>query len=166
MSVSRIAAGRTLRPPPTVLVLASAPSVRAGIARAARELGYRAIEADDPVEVLHRLKAHPAMAQLLLVEVSLPGMDGGEVAERARDLSPPLRAAFLSPDPDGTDAELIRAYPEILVLPLPFDRRAVAAVMQAALGRPRTGAPPGERRRRRRSGRFGSAGEIPGPGRT
>ena len=165
MSVSMIAAGRTLRPPPAVLVLASVAAVRAGIARVARELGYRAIEADDPVEVLRRLRAHPAMAQLLLVEVSLPGMDGGEVAERARDLAPGLRTAFLSPDPGGTDAELIGAYPELLVLPLPFERRAVAAVMQAALGRPRAGSPPGERRRQRRSGRFGSAGEIPGPGR-
>jgi CheY-like chemotaxis protein len=160
-----LAAGRPLRPPPAVLVLASAASVRTALARVAREHGYRAIEADDPAELLRRLRTHPAMAQLLLVEVSLPGMDGGEVAERARDLAPGLRTAFLSDDPEGADAELIGAYPELLVLPLPFDREAVAALMRAALGRPRAGAPPGERRRQRRSGRFGSAGEIPGPGR-
>ena len=102
--------GRALRPPPAVVVLASgAAEHRGAIGRMARELGYRAIESDDPADVLRRLRAHPAFAQLLLVEVSLRGMDGGEVAERARDLAPGIRIAFLSRDPDGADAELIRA---------------------------------------------------------
>jgi CheY-like chemotaxis protein len=132
----------------------------------ARELGYRVIEAESPSELLGRLRAHPAMAQLLLVEVSLPGMDGGEVVERARDLSPAIRTAFLSDDPEGRDAELIRAYPEVLVLGLPFDRAALVAALRSALGR-RRGSPAAEERvRSRASGRFGAAGEITGPGRT
>lgn len=165
MSVSVPSPGRALRPPPAVVVLASSAAHRGAVARAARELGYRVIEAENPSELLGRLRAHPAMAQLLLVEVSLAGMDGGEVVERARDLSPGLRSAFLSDDPEGRDAELIRAYPEVLVVPLPFDRAALVAVLRAALGRSRAGVAGDDRVRSRGSGRFGPAGEIAGPGR-
>lgn len=165
MSVSVRFPAHGLRPPPAVVVLAPEVSHRAAVARVARELGYRVIEAEDPFELLGRLRAHPAMAQMLLVEVSLAGMDGGEVVERARDLSPMLRTAFLSDDPGGRDAELIRAYSEVPVVELPFDRAALVAVLRAALGRSRAGAAVDNRVRSRGSGRFGPAGEITGPGR-
>lgn len=154
MLVSGSESGRTLRPPPTVLVAASLAPDRSGIARAARELGYRAIEEADPFEVIRRLRHNPAVAQLLLVEVSLPGMDGGELVERARDAAPGLRAVFLSDDPDGRDAELIGAYPELAVLETPVDRRELTAVLRAALGRRRTApaAPVIRQRRARPSG--------------
>ena len=166
MSVVMSPSGRPLRPPPAVIVLAASPQDRSSIARISRELGYRATEADDPLEVLRRLRAHPASAQLLLVEVCLPQMDGGEVAERARDAAPGIRTVFLSSDPGGTDAELIRAYPEQLVLELPVQHRALVAVLRGALGRRRSGAGVAERRAPRASGRFGSAGEIADSGRT
>lgn len=167
MSAFTTPSGRTLRPPPAVLVLASLDPDRAAVARVARELGYRAIEADDPAEVLRRLRAQPAMAQLLLVEVALPGMDGGEVAERARDVAPGLRIVLLTSDPDGADAELIRAYPELPVVELPFDRRTLVGILRGALGRSRAGTASGERRGHLRgSGRPGAAGEIAGPGAT
>lgn len=165
MSVSVRFPAHGLRPPPAVVVLAPEVPHRAAVARVARELGYRVIEAEDPFELLGRLCAHPAMAQMLLVEVSLAGMDGGEVVERARDLSPMLRTAFLSDDPGGRDAELIRAYSEVPVVELPFDRAALVAVLRAALGRSRAGAAVDNRVRSRGSGRFGPAGEITGPGR-
>lgn len=155
-----------LRPPPAVIVLASPASPeRAAIARVARELGYRAVEADDPAEVLRRLRSHPSVAQLLLVEVSLAGMDGGEVAERARDVAPGVRVVFLSGDPEGADAELIAAYPETPVLALPSDRGTLAAVLRGALGRSRSAAGPADRHRQRGAGRA-AAGEIAEPGRT
>ena len=167
MSAFMTSSGRALRPPPAVLVLASLPHDRSAIARVVRESGYRATEADDPFELLGRLWAQPAVARLLLVEVGLPAMDGGEVAERARDLAPGLRTVLLSSDPDGADAELIRAYPELPVVVLPFDRSALVAVLRAALGRSQAAASGGERRRSHRgSGRAGPAGEIAGPGRT
>ena len=148
-----------------MVVLASAGPHRAAVARVARELGYRVVEAENPFEILGRLRAHPAMAQMLLVEVSLPGMDGGEVVERARDLSPTLRTGFLSDDPGGRDADLIRAYPEVLVVDLPAERAALVAVLRAGLGRSRVSAAVDDRVRSRGSGRFGPAGEITGPGR-
>ena len=165
MSVSVRSPAHGLRPPPAVVVLASAGPHRAAVARVARELGYRVVEAENPFEILGRLRAHPAMAQMLLVEVSLPGMDGGEVVERARDLSPTLRTGFLSDDPGGRDADLIRAYPEVLVVDLPADRAALVAVLRAGLGRSRVSAAVDDRVRSRGSGRFGPAGEITGPGR-
>ncbi len=151
MSFPGSSSARTLRPPPAVLVLATPGGDRAGIARTARELGYRAIEADDPFEVLRMFRERPATAQLLLVEVRLPMMDGGEVIERAKDLSPALRTVFLSADPAGADATLIRAYPEVPILETPVERRALAAVLRAALGRGRitaTALHPGLRRTR------------------
>ena len=151
MSFPGSPSARTLRPPSAVLVLASPGAERAGIARTARELGYRAIEADDPFEVLRMFRERPATAKLLLVQVRLPLMDGGEVIERAKDLSPALRTVFLSNDPVGADAVLIAAYPEVPVLETPAERRALAAVLRAALGRGRITAPaahPGVRRTR------------------
>lgn len=154
---------RPLRPPPAVLVLAALAPDRSGIARLARELGYRAIEAEDPFDVLRQLRERPALAQLLLVDISLPKMDGGEVVERARDLAPGIRTVFLSSDPDGADAPLIRAYPEQLVLETPVAPAALSAVLRAALGRG-SRRPALERRRRpRRSGRYESTGEIGRP---
>lgn len=154
---------RPLRPPPAVLVLAALAPDRLGTARMARELGYRAIEAEDPFEILRRLRSHPAMAQLLLVDVTLPRMDGGEVIERARDLAPGLRTAFLSSDPEGADAPLIAAYPEQRVLETPVDRTALDAVLRAALGRGHTRDPLERRRPPRRSGRYSAGGENARP---
>ena len=159
--------GRPVRPPPAVLVLMSDSHHRASIARTVRELGFPAVEAAEPAPVLRRLRAQPALAQLLLVEESLPGMDGGEVAERARDISPALRTAFLSTDARGTDAELIDAYPELPVVRLPADAGALRRVLRQTLGRGSAPASSGERRRQHRpAARLGPAGEIAGPGRT
>ncbi len=79
----------------TVLVVEDDPDVRAHSANLLRELGYDVLEAEDGAAALSILQAGPAI-DLLFTDVGLPGMNGRELAERARRLRPHLKVLFTS----------------------------------------------------------------------
>jgi CheY-like chemotaxis protein len=85
-----------------------------------RALGYQARTARDGREALRYLQQHPGEIRLILTDVVMPYMDGGELAERARDLHPRLPIVLMSAYPVGEIAELVAAYPELPFLEKPF----------------------------------------------
>jgi two-component SAPR family response regulator len=74
-------------------------------------------------------------------------MDGGELAERARDLHPRLPIVLMSAYPVGEIAELVEAYPELPFLEKPFTTETLHRVLTPLLG------PPGKARGRRANDR-------------
>jgi CheY-like chemotaxis protein len=75
-------------------------------------------------DALRYLKQHPNEVRLLITDLVMPVMDGGELAERACEIQPKLQIALMSTDPNGHDAELLAGYPEFRVLqkPVTFER--------------------------------------------
>jgi CheY-like chemotaxis protein len=112
-----------------------------------RALGYQARTARDGREALRYLQQHPGEIRLILTDVVMPYMDGGELAERARDLHPRLPIVLMSAYPVGEIAELVAAYPELPFLEKPFTTETLHKVLTPILG------PPGQR-----------PGSLPRPG--
>jgi two-component system cell cycle sensor histidine kinase/response regulator CckA len=119
---------------PTVLIVDDEETPRSVTCRMVRALGYQPCPARDGREALRYLQQHPGEVRLLLTDLIMPYMDGGELAERARDLHPRLPIVLTSTKPEGDAAELIAAYPELPFLEKPFTPETLYRVLTPLLG--------------------------------
>jgi PAS domain S-box-containing protein len=79
----------------TVLVVEDEPVVRGVIMEMLGEQGYRTLEATDGPSALRVLRTH-ARIDLLVTDVGLPGMNGRQLADQARETRPELRILFIT----------------------------------------------------------------------
>ena len=79
----------------TILVVDDDRAVRQGAAEGLRRAGYRVLEAKSGKDALAVLEKESAV-DLLLTDVQMQRMDGGELAEAAQELHPDLRVLFMS----------------------------------------------------------------------
>jgi CheY-like chemotaxis protein len=79
----------------TVLVVDDEPEILKVAAEILHDGGYRVIEAAGPAEALEALRQDPAV-ELLFTDVVMPGMNGFELARRAKALRPDLRVLYTS----------------------------------------------------------------------
>jgi CheY-like chemotaxis protein len=119
---------------PTVLIVDDEETQRGLACRMVRGLGYQARVARDGREALRYLQQHPGEVRLVLADLVMPYMDGGELAERARDLHPRLPIVLMSTKPDGDTAALVAAYPELPFLEKPFTTETLFRVLTPLLG--------------------------------
>jgi PAS domain S-box-containing protein len=91
-----------------VMVVEDEEDVRRFVVQALRREGYTALEAGDGAEALAVAEAQETPIDLVLTDMVMPYMDGGELVRRLRALYPGIRALFMSgfPEdgsvPDGT----------------------------------------------------------------
>jgi CheY-like chemotaxis protein len=147
-----------LDPGPLVLVVDDELTPRSIIRRMVGALGYPARSCRNGREALRFLKAHPRAVRLLLTDLAMPRMDGGELAERALDLDPSLHVVLMAGLDDGKVLELLPGYRDLPLLVKPVKLSALEEHLEAHLGAPpRPLYPPVRpsraRRRRRTSGR-------------
>lgn len=133
---------------PMVLIVDDEETQRSLVCRMVRGLGYQTQTAHDGREALRYLQQHPGEIRLLLTDLVMPYMDGGELAERAHDLHPRLPIVLMSAYPVGEIAELIAAYPELPFIEKPFTTEALQRVLMPLLG------PAGKSRGRRANDRL------------
>jgi two-component system, cell cycle sensor histidine kinase and response regulator CckA len=119
---------------PTVLVVDDEETPRSAACRLIRSLGYQAHAARDGREALRHLQQHPGEVRLVLTDLVMPYMDGGELAERARDLHPRLPVVLMSTKPVGDAAALVAAYPELPFLEKPLTPEALGPMLTQSLG--------------------------------
>ena len=122
--------------PPAVLVVEDEATARGEICRMVRGLGYRVRTARNGREALRYLQQHPGEIRLVLSDVIMPYMDGGELAERARDLLPGLRVVLMAGSLGGDAGQVASAYPETPLLRKPFGFAELYAVLARELGPP------------------------------
>jgi CheY-like chemotaxis protein len=79
----------------TVLVVEDEPVVRAVILEMLGEQGYRTLEAVDGPSGLNILRGDPRI-ELLITDVGLPGMNGRQLADQARETRPDLKILFVT----------------------------------------------------------------------
>jgi CheY-like chemotaxis protein len=80
-----------------VLVVEDVASVRSFCCTVLRRFGYRVLEAAGPIEALHTLHQVPEPVQLVLTDVTMPGMNGKEMVKRIdRDMQPDVRVLYMS----------------------------------------------------------------------
>jgi PAS domain S-box-containing protein len=80
----------------TVLVVEDEDVLRIAVSKALRKRGYSVIEADDGSAALDLIRAHQEGIDLLLLDVTIPGISSREVLEHARRVRPELRVILTS----------------------------------------------------------------------
>jgi CheY-like chemotaxis protein len=124
--------------PPIVLVVESRTAARSATSRLIRALGYDARIARDGQQALRMLLQYPNLHRLVLSNVLLPDMDGGDLAERIGRHGLDTRVALIAEyAPIGRAATVIEAHPDLPVLRKPFGFREIYEVLCALVGPPR-----------------------------
>ncbi|WP_371920874.1 response regulator [Pseudomonas sp. v388] len=79
----------------TVLIVEDDPAVRALVSEVLSELGYLFIQAEDALSAMPVLESEQRI-DLMISDVGLPGMNGRQLAEIARQLRPELKVLFIT----------------------------------------------------------------------
>jgi PAS domain S-box-containing protein len=117
----------------SVLVAEDDPFVRSFAVTCLSNLGYRVIEAVDGREALQRLN-DGAQADILFTDVVMPGgMNGWELAERARQIRPGLKVLLTSGYALETLAERGRLPPGAIIINKPYRKAELAKRLREAL---------------------------------
>jgi PAS domain S-box-containing protein len=120
----------------TVLLVEDVETVRVLAREILRLNGYRVIEARHGREALLLSEAHRGPIHLMVTDVMMPGMSGGELARRLREVRPSTRVLYMSGYAD--DAIFRRALPgkEAAFLEKPFTAAALSRKVRETLDAP------------------------------
>lgn len=116
----------------TILLVEDEDAPRRFSCRALCEQGYKVLEAETAEQALELGSAYPGKIDLLFTDVILPGMGGGELAERLLAERPGIRVVFTSGYTDSpTIREAVRE--GSLFLQKPYKLGALATIVRHAL---------------------------------
>lgn len=116
----------------TVLLVEDDDLVRRTIHENVRSLDYRVLEAARPSTAL-RLVEENDRIDLLLTDVLMPEMSGGELARRIRALRPELKVLYMSAWPHSVLRERSLLEDDAVVLQKPFQDQTLAAAIRELL---------------------------------
>jgi len=116
-----------------ILVVEDDKVVRMLMIEVLEELGYSLIQASDAQSALGLMEQH-APLDLLLTDVGLPGMNGRQLADAARQRQPGLKVLFVTGYAEG--AELRDGYlgKDMDMIAKPFSFEGLAAKLKTMLG--------------------------------
>ena len=121
---------------PTILLVEDDHDVRAYVAEILRELHYRVLEAHDADSALGLMDRNDIRVDLLLTDLVLPGMNGGQLAEAVKARQPKASALFIT----GYSREAIpHQWPidtDVEMLHKPLTRDALEVKIRAILKPP------------------------------
>ena len=107
--------------------------MRGYVVEALRELNYAVMEADDAAAALAIITQADLRIDLLLTDVVMPGMNGRELANRARGVMPNIRVLFMTGYSQDAIVHQGRLDPDIHLLEKPFRRETLAVRVRAIL---------------------------------
>lgn len=136
-----VGAAFSLDPVPLVLVVDDELTPRSIVARMVRSMGYRVQSCQSGAAALRYLQEHPGTVRLLLADLGMPRMDGGELAERAQDLGQRLRIALMASHHDPHVGDLVAGYADLPFLRKPVGFGELADLIQRLVGPPVPAAP-------------------------
>jgi PAS domain S-box-containing protein len=114
----------------TILVAEDEEQVRKLVDRVLGRLGYTVLAAADGTEALAIAELHEGRIDLLLTDMVMPGMGGGELSRRMVERHPAIKVLLMS----GYSEELVAAeHGEVPFLPKPFTPDELAAKVREVL---------------------------------
>jgi PAS domain S-box-containing protein len=116
----------------TVLVIEDEPVVRGVILEMLCEHGYRAIEAVDGPSGLKVLRSNEPV-DLLVTDVGLPGMNGRQVADQARETRPELKVLFITGYAESVVISERFLQPGMEMITKPFELDQLASRIRAMI---------------------------------
>jgi signal transduction histidine kinase/CheY-like chemotaxis protein len=120
----------------TVLVVEDEAGVRELACQFLRVKGYTVLEAEGGQEALAVSRRHPGVIHLLLSDMVMPKMSGGELAAQLKAIRPEIRIAFMSGYSEFSRGDLGKGFPEAPVLQKPFSPASLVEIVREALARP------------------------------
>jgi signal transduction histidine kinase len=120
----------------TVLVVEDEAGVRELACQFLRVKGYTVLGAEGGSEALEVARTHPGVIHLLLSDMVMPRMNGGELAAQLKATRPGIRVAFMSGYSEFSRGDLGRGFPEAPVLQKPFSPASLVQIVREALARP------------------------------
>jgi CheY-like chemotaxis protein len=121
---------------PTVLLADDEPTPRAEAARLLRGgLGCHVCEARDGRHAFRVFRQNPGRIRLVLTDLIMPLMDGGELAERIRDIDPTVPIVLMSATLTEEATELLTGYSDLPFLQKPFTYLELYRVVVPLLNR-------------------------------
>jgi signal transduction histidine kinase len=120
----------------TVLVVDDDPGVISLVTDTLQPLGYNVLEADGGGEALEIGRDTPGRIDLLLTDVIMPGMNGGELRNRFKDFHPESGVVFMSGYIDDVVVQHIGAAPGTVFLQKPFSPTLLANQIRKVLDAP------------------------------
>ena len=120
----------------TVLVVEDEAGVRELACQFLRVKGYTVLEASGGLEALIISRSHPGVIHLLLSDMVMPKMSGGELAAQLRAVRPNVHLAFMSGYSEFSRGDLGKEFPEAPVLQKPFSPSSLIEIVRAALAQP------------------------------
>jgi PAS domain S-box-containing protein len=115
----------------TVLLAEDEESVRTMVRRVLEEQGYTVLAAASGREALDLAHGHTGVIDLVLTDVVMPGMDGGELVEAVRRLRPKVRSICMSGYAEG--AVRPETLGETTFLQKPFSPSALTRIVRQVL---------------------------------
>ena len=115
----------------TVLVVDDEAIVRRGTGRALKRLGFDPVEAASGYEAIETLRAYRDAVEVALVDISMPGLSGGETIAQLLEIKPELRVIVMSGhlrDTAASDGQLAQTHG---YLQKPFDLAQLEAALCA-----------------------------------
>jgi signal transduction histidine kinase len=120
----------------TVLLAEDQDAVSAVIRAALLPCGYRVLAAPNGIEALEICERHEGPIQILVTDLVMPGMDGPELAARARQVRPALKVLFISGYSEKAFSGHEGGDPGAALLQKPFTPDALARRLRAVLDDP------------------------------
>jgi CheY-like chemotaxis protein len=117
----------------TVLVIEDEASVRELVVEVLHDLGYRALEAGDGPSGLKILQSAERI-DLLVSDIGLPGLNGRQVAEAARERRPDLKVLFITGYAENAAMANGFLEPGMEMVTKPFAVDALAARIRDMIG--------------------------------
>jgi len=82
--------------PVTILIVEDEPAMQKLLTELLTQAGYQVLVARHGIHALQLCKHHPDPIHLLLTDISMPYMDGRELATHARTVRPEMRVLYMS----------------------------------------------------------------------
>jgi PAS domain S-box-containing protein len=119
----------------TVLVVEDDPLVGEAVQAQLEGLGYGTLVAGSADEALRVFEENGDSVNLVLSDVMMPGVQGGDLAEQLRSRAPALEVLFMSAHPREELVRQGRIPADARLLSKPFDARALDAAVRGTLAR-------------------------------
>jgi signal transduction histidine kinase/ActR/RegA family two-component response regulator len=117
----------------TILVAEDEAGVRELACQFLRVKGYTVLEAKDGHEALEIAARHSGTIHLLLSDMVMPKMNGGELAVRLKAIRPRIRVAFMSGYSEFSRGEMANEFPHAPILQKPFSPATLVGIVREAL---------------------------------
>jgi PAS domain S-box-containing protein len=120
----------------TVLVVEDDEAVRRLVKRVLRERGYQVLEACDGIEAMRLCESHPASIDVVLTDVVMPGMTGGDVSRAIARVRPAAKVLYMSGHAEDVVARQVLTAARAPFLPKPFTPELLVRAMDDLLAPP------------------------------